>query len=96
MRGRLRWYAEGGGSGFTTQFTSFTSTNVQILALTRWYAEDGGPRTQFTRFTSTKVQILTLYQYKSTNTDADTPGRAYCGGAAAAFSRRGLRLSGVE
>ena len=60
MRGRLRWYAEGGGSGFTTQFTSFTSTNVQILVLTRWYAEDGGPRTQFTRFTSTKVQILTL------------------------------------
>jgi hypothetical protein len=67
LRGRFRWYAEGGGSGFTAQFTGFTSTNVQILTLTRWYAEDGGPPSfdqftdQFTRRTSTKVQILTLY-----------------------------------
>ena len=57
------------GSQFTTQFTSFTSTKVQILTpgalparrFRRSTALPSPPQytTQFISFTSTKVQILT-------------------------------------
>ncbi len=51
---------DAGGTLFTTQFTWFTGTQVQILTVVEKRAEAAGRGPQFTCFTGTNVQILTL------------------------------------